>query len=194
MMSILLSILIPAPAQGGIDTTPPPPLPPSNLLILAGIGAPPPPPPQGLIYQAKRHRSHPNTYFALKQRKLQLENSSFRDHLWDFSISNSTLSGLSWCMDKGNAQGLQETFHICLPGPKISHKFTGFEASEAFECILGSFPCYRFLCFLCQCINACIYICKKYIHLYRKNSTNTSKTCFCNFPFPCHRITIYLLP
>ena len=80
MMSILLSILIPAPAQGGIDTTtPPPPPPPSNLLILAGIGAPPPPPPQGLIYQAKRHRSHPNTYFALKQRKRQLENSSFRD-------------------------------------------------------------------------------------------------------------------
>ena len=63
MMSILLSILIPAPAQGGIDTT-----------------TPPTPPPQGLIYQAKRHRTHPNTYFALKQRKLQLENSSFGDH------------------------------------------------------------------------------------------------------------------
>ena len=41
---------------------------------------PPGAPPQGLIYQAKRHRTHPNTYFALKQRKLQLENSSFRDY------------------------------------------------------------------------------------------------------------------
>ena len=62
------------------ESTPPPPLPPPpppNLLILAGFG--PPPPPKGLIYQAKRHRTHPNTYFALKQRKLQLEKSSFRD-------------------------------------------------------------------------------------------------------------------
>ena len=38
------------------------------------------PPPKGLIYQAKRHRTHPNTYFALKQRKLQLEKSSFREY------------------------------------------------------------------------------------------------------------------
>ena len=78
MMSILLSILIPAPAQGGIDTTTPPP-PPSPLKFADSCRDWAPPPPQGLIYQAKRHRSHPNTYFALKQRKLQLENSSFRD-------------------------------------------------------------------------------------------------------------------
>lgn len=36
-------------------------------------------------------------------------------YLWEFSISSSSLSSLGWCMDEGNAQGLQETFHICLP-------------------------------------------------------------------------------
>ena len=61
--------------QGGIDT-PPPPLPP-KFADFCRVWAPPPP--KGLIYQAKRHRTHPNTYFALKQRKLQLEKSSFRD-------------------------------------------------------------------------------------------------------------------
>ena len=89
MMSILLSILIPAPAQGGIDTTTPPPPSPLKFADSCRDWAPPPPP-QGLIYQAKRHRSHPNTYFALKQRKLQLENSSFRDkYEWKSSPNRS---------------------------------------------------------------------------------------------------------
>ena len=59
--------------QGGIDTTTPPPPSPPNLLILAGFG----PPPKGLIYQAKRHRTHPNTYFALKQRNSSWKNPAF---------------------------------------------------------------------------------------------------------------------
>ena len=87
MMSILLSILIPAPAQGGIDTTTPPP--PSPLKFADSCREWAPPPPQGLIYQAKRHRTHPNTYFALKQRKLQLENSSFRDYLMSHVMTSS---------------------------------------------------------------------------------------------------------
>ena len=65
--------------QGGIDTTTPPPPPsPPKFADSCRVWAPPPPP-KGLIYQAKRHRTHPNIYFALKQRKLQLEKSSFRD-------------------------------------------------------------------------------------------------------------------
>ena len=62
--------------QGGIDTTTPPPPSPPKFADSCRVWAPPP---KGLIYQAKRHRTHPNTYFALKQRKLQLEKSSFRD-------------------------------------------------------------------------------------------------------------------
>ena len=64
----------------GESTPPPPPPPPSPPKFADSCRVwPPPPPPKGLIYQAKRHRTHPNTYFALKQRKLQLEKSSFRD-------------------------------------------------------------------------------------------------------------------
>ena len=70
-----------------------PPLPPSppKFADSCRVWAPPPPP-KGLIYQAKRHRTHPNTYFALKQRKLQLEKSSFRDYHWICLDKPSTLA------------------------------------------------------------------------------------------------------
>ena len=113
------------------ESTPPPPLPPPPPPKFADscrVWAPPPP--KGLMYQAKRHRTHPNTYFALKQRKLQLEKSSFREkfHIIFISKTSPPCDGFflpsavafSQRASRRFATGFCETHPIFRPFPWVS--------------------------------------------------------------------------
>ena len=109
---------------------------------------PPPPPPQGLIYQAKRHRTHPNTYFALKQRKLQLENSSFRDQsqvkpsifpldlLGCFVPANQILTKSPW-LGKFYQKPSYKKLDVDMSNTFL---VSGFNPPETYARQIGSFP------------------------------------------------------